>query len=102
MPEKKNAINEYVCPKCRKRIRTINRDEGTTPFMLLCKATEGCGGLSQSNFYRSTMNESPKWEWIRPTPDEMETYISDNKSEQYRDAIQDHVNHGGVVLRKMA
>ena len=101
MSEQKNAENEYICPKCRKMSRTVNRDNGTTPFMLLCKATPGCDGHSQSNFYRKTSNDTPKWEWIAPTPEEFEQWIRDEVAEEYRDGLQDHVRNGGMLLRKL-
>jgi hypothetical protein len=101
MAEKAKAENEYLCPKCRKMIRTVNRDSGTTPFMLKCRATEGCDGFSQSNFYRKTSNETPKYEWIAPTPEEFDQWIVDESAEQHRDSLADHVRNGGMLLRKL-
>ncbi|MDO8476746.1 MAG: hypothetical protein Q7W02_11280 [Candidatus Rokubacteria bacterium] len=32
-------VNVYVCPKCGRGTVTIDRDEGTTPFLLRCRAS---------------------------------------------------------------
>jgi hypothetical protein len=100
--EKAGLINEYVCQKCGGITRTINRDEGTTPFMTGCRAVigAGCKGLAQSSFYRVSQNRLPHWEWIRPTPEEFERWLKDHKQEEHREAIAEHVAQGGMVLRK--
>lgn len=66
----KNQLNRYTCQKCNGQIVTIDRDDGTTPFMLGCRATAGCKGMMQSSFYRGVEGE-PTFEWRKPTVKEI-------------------------------
>lgn len=104
MSEKAGLINEYVCEKCGGITRTINRDEGTTPFITGCRAVigAGCKGMAQSSFYRVPQDRRrPQWEWIKPTPEELDRWLKDHKQEEHREAIAEHVARGGMVLRKL-
>jgi hypothetical protein len=86
-----NQLNRYTCRECRGEIITIDRDEGTTPFMLGCRATEGCKGMMQSSFYRG-VEGAPTFEWRKPTPHEFA------KSSR---AMQDHFNMGGLDIHRI-
>lgn len=66
---KKGAKNRYTCEACQGSIVTMDVDEGTTPFMLQCRATEGCEGMMQSSMYRGVEGE-PDYVWRKPTADE--------------------------------
>lgn len=102
MSEEADKINEYVCQKCKGVTRTVNRDSGTTPFMIQCKvANVGCGGMAQSSFYRVSQNKLPGWEWIRPTPEEFEAWITSHKAEDHRETIKEHCDNGGMLMRKI-
>ena len=61
--EKKNAINVYTCEKCSERIVTINREDGTTPFMILCE----CGSMMLSCCYNCPQDLTPTYEWRKPS-----------------------------------
>jgi hypothetical protein len=100
MAEKQGQINHYICETCKGLTRTINRDEGTTPFMIRCKIT-GCGGLARSSFYQVSQDHAPGWEWIRPTPEEFEEYLKSNKVEMHRREFKEHCDNGGMLMRKM-
>lgn len=102
MSEKAGLINEYVCEKCGGITRTINRDQGTTPFMIGCRAVigAGCKGMAQSSFYRVSQYRLPAFEFIKPTPEELEQWLKDHKQEEHRGAIAEHVANGGMILRK--
>lgn len=85
------GLNIYVCRKCRGHIVTRHVDQGTTPFMLKCRATEGCEGTMESSFYRvadQTMRATH--EWYKPNAEEYRTLSSPAKH---------HVDMGGVLLR---
>jgi hypothetical protein len=58
----KNLINVYTCESCKKAIVTVDRHTGTTPFTLLCRATEGCFGVMKSSGYRHR-NHVDSWEY---------------------------------------
>lgn len=64
-------LNQYTCQKCGKRIVTIDRDDGVTPFMLECRATEGCSGPMYSSFYTVQGSPVPGFEWRNPTEEEI-------------------------------
>lgn len=85
------GLNIYTCRKCRGHIVTRHVDQGTTPFMIRCHATEDCGGTMQSSFYGvadQTMRASH--EWHKPTAEEYQGLSESAKH---------HVDMGGVVLR---
>lgn len=66
--------NRYACEKCKGSIITEDRDEGTTPFMIGCKAKIGCKGMMQSSFYRGDFVNSAEpatFIWRKPTAAEI-------------------------------
>ena len=71
----KGEINVYVCQKCHGHTVTIDRDDGTTPFLLGCRAdgtTHGCKGMAKSTFYRASFShQKPIWEWYKPGQEEL-------------------------------
>lgn len=97
MPESANAKNLYRCQACGEAIVTINRVEGTTPFTLGCRATEGCTGRMTSSFYRLPPDApEPTWEWYRPGANKL------RRLKRRDPATADHVERGGLLLRKIA
>ena len=93
MSEQANKINGYTCKGCGQTFYTINDVDGTTPFMLRCRvANIGCGGMAQSNFYRVPLLAKPSWEWFKPEGEAFEKLTDEEK---------DHVNRGGLLLRKL-
>ena len=66
---KKGDKNRYTCEACQGTIITMDVDEGTTPFMLRCRATEGCQGMMQSSMYRG-VEGGPDYVWRKPTDEE--------------------------------
>lgn len=88
----KGKLNIYVCEKCKGHIVTKDIDEGTTPFMVGCKATLNCDGKMLSSFYRvydQTMRHS--YEWYAPSV-----------LEKLTPAEIDHVKHFKLLMRKAA
>ena len=94
VPEKSNKINAYICEKCRQATVTVNACDGTTPFMIQCRANNiGCGSMAQSSMYQNSQDLLPKWEWYRPGADALSKMDSDT---------QEHVRRGGLILRKLS
>lgn len=94
VPAQGRRINVYTCEKCGGRTVTMHIHEGVTPFMLGCRASgkEGdCDGAAMSAFYRVSPLLKPEWEWFKPVGSEY------NK---LNDAMKEHVDKGGLDLRK--
>ena len=84
-------LNTYTCTTCKKEIVTREIHEGTTSFMLKCRATEGCPGKMESAFYsRIPANIKPTWEWYRR-----------NDIENMGPEELDHHTKGGLFIRKI-
>lgn len=84
--------NAYTCQGCNGTIITVDRDEGTTPFMLGCRATVECPGMMQSHFYRGSVVDSAApatFEWRKPTKDEYK---------QATPAMRQHFDWGGLDI----
>lgn len=84
-----NTINQYICPVCGGVITTINRDEGTTPFYLSCRALPGCSGRMFSQLYQVDQTLTPTHEWYKPakikgTPE-----------------MRQHLKAGGLLIREI-
>jgi hypothetical protein len=85
--------NIYTCEACRGHVVTVDKDAGTTPFMIGCKVTEGCNGKMTSSFYRVfDQKMAAAYEWYRPDATEITTLDS---------ATRHHVELGGLLLRKI-
>jgi len=81
--------NRYVCDTCGKGVITVNVDNGTTPFMILCKATKGCKGVMQSSFYQVPQELPAQFEWFIPT-----------SFKGYSREMKEHFLKGGLDLRE--
>ena len=91
----KGKRNSYQCTTCRGIIFTEDKDEGVTPFMLKCRATEGCDGTMESAFYRLPEQAAlvrPHFIWRKPTPEEYVTMSLGMKA---------HVDQGGLDLYQL-
>mgnify|MGYP005831713865 CR=1 FL=1 len=91
----KGRENVYTCQKCGGYTVTVDADEGTTPFMIGCRA-KGigvCDGTAYSAFYpegpRPKHIPAPAWKWVRPTG---EAY------EKLSPAMKEYVDMGGLEL----
>lgn len=91
MPEQAGGVNAYTCQTCGKQTITINRDDGTTPFMIVCRSVT-CDGPAYSSFYRVPPGARPTHEWYRPDRDKLRAMD---------DATQQHVRLGGLILRRI-
>lgn len=86
--EQKGMKNKYLCDVCMESIITINRDDGTTAFIIKCCATPGCRGTMISQSYNVDQKAEPAYEWYRPH--EMAVLPAQ---------IWDHVKLGGLCIR---
>lgn len=86
----KDKINVYTCPVGHQTI-TIDRDQGTTPFMMGCKH-EGCKQMAQSCMYNNAVQSlTPEYEWYKP--------LDIKKVPKH---FVEHVNMGGLLIRNIA
>ena len=96
--ERKDAVNEYVCPQQHRTV-TKNMDEGVTPFLIGCPTCKAAGTppdrepfrypMAESSFYRVPQNLDHSHEWYRPH--DMADLDTDTA---------DHVRNGGLLLRE--
>lgn len=94
--------NVYECPDGHKTV-TRDIDEGVTPFLLGCRAsgdTTACNLMAQSQFYPEYLPpsllqqyEQFGWEWYQP---------SLKWTRRQGPETLDHVQRGGLVLRRHA
>jgi len=89
--------NAYVCQKCGGETVTVNLADGVTPFVIKCRARwpGECDGMAQSRFYQIDQSRLADWGWYRPEAKDLEGL------EQVAPGITDHVNRGGLTLRKL-
>jgi len=94
--QRKGAENYYYDLTCRKGIVTIDKDAGTTPMAIACRATTSCGGKAISQGYPDQQSKPawlgpPTYEWYRPEE------IDDDA-----DTVEaDHLMNGGLLLRRI-
>lgn len=93
---KAGGVNVYRCDVCGKATVTQDRDEGTTPFMIQCRATPNCKGSMQSSLYRVDQTLTPSLVFIKPNPAELANYLK-TQSPRFREAIKQHVRMGGLL-----
>jgi hypothetical protein len=94
--------NLYTCALCGRQWVTVDRDDGTTPFMVHCRMFGGtfgdagpCPGICHSSFYPVGADTlEPTHEWYAPAADERSVIM---QKKQY--ALAQHVALGGLLLR---
>lgn len=95
----KNKVNVYRCNAGHLTV-TVDKDEGTTPFIITCPK---CGGgpdysggpndnSAKSRFYNCYQFIRPEYEWYAPSAEEVEILSPGAK---------EHVNMGGLLKRKI-
>lgn len=86
----KGRKNMYHCESCGHTLVTIDKDIGTTPFMISCGGHNGCeGGTMKSMMYRVPEYLTPAYEWIKPNINEV------------NERMKQHVENGGLIIRKI-
>ena len=81
--------NSYKCRKCDTITITVDRDQGTTPFIMRCPE---CNGEAESSLYRTFQRAIPTHEWYHPTEEEYAKLSIIEK---------DHVDTFSLLLRKI-
>ena len=87
--------NSYQCTTCSGIVFTADQDEGTTPFMMKCRATDGCTGTMESAFYRlpeQAAKVRPHYIWRRPTAEEYAIAEPGMKQHFDMDGLDLHAN----------
>jgi hypothetical protein len=86
--------------KCGKKVVTIDRDEGVTPFMIQCPSCGTHG--AQSCFYRVRCSASdsitPSHEWYMPDEGEIAEMLCEP---ELVSTVTDHIRRGGLLLREI-
>lgn len=110
-------LNVYRCQVCGGATVTVDLDEGTTPFMLGCRAESlaggrrasgKCSGMAQSSMYRV----APLWlahvshAWVRPAdPDNINPRDYDHAGDWDvggPNGMREWVKSGCLLLRKLS
>lgn len=82
--------NRYTCQACNSHYITVDRDDGTTPFMAPCQVSF-CKGMAQSEFYRIDQSLPASHEWYRATAAEARGMKPNSRQ---------HHDMGGLFLRR--
>lgn len=87
-----NRVNCYKCDRCGTITKTIDVDDGVTPFGHTC---EHCGNpFATSTFYNDIApKQRPTQEWYRPSLEETLKWRSKNES------MMNHILNGGLDVR---
>lgn len=84
--------NIYTCEVCFGHVVTVDADEGVTPFMIQCQATEGCKGIMHSSMYRVfDQSMRPDLVWFKPSKEDLIKLDANTR---------EHVAKGGLIYRK--
>ncbi len=94
--------NRYTCERDPKHVvTTVDRDAGTTPFMIACETCKNAGFAGKT--YRYPMMVSSMYRVPQGYPATHEWYAPD-KAERDREtpAVRQHIDMGGLLLREIA
>lgn len=90
MPEGKDMVNCYRCHNCGNIIKTVNTEDGVTPFVIQC---DKCNGEATSLMYIDVLpDEVATYEWYRPS---LKFVLKTTTS------VREHVLNGGLILRRI-
>lgn len=107
--ERRGEVNGYICQRCGEVTMVVLVDDGTTPFMIACRA-EGldptaakCKGTAESMFYpRSPLPPGYRaillergWEWYAASKGQLRRFRKRNPG------LYDHCSKGGLLLRRL-
>ncbi len=98
--EEKGKRNAYTCTKCRGHIITENMIDLVTPFMVACRATEGCDGGMHSEFYPKALNgplyadelAATTHRWVAYKEEQIEEFRQEGDDAMVEWATGDHGN----------
>lgn len=91
-------INGWQCADCGRTTYAIHVAHGVTPFMIGCRATLGCKGVTQSMFYPKAepsqhVKDAVEWEWYR------QSLKKAKKAERRAPGSIKHRENGGLEIR---
>lgn len=84
--------NRYTCRECGGHIITIDRDAGTSPAFIKCRASSGCPGMMITSMYDIEQTLPARYEWYRPGSFEVDTITNVG--------VLQHLAKGGLLLRE--
>ena len=88
----KGEVNCYTCKQCGKVTKTIDVDNGVTPFGIECPH---CHGDAMSAFYHDTAPDAPvTHEFYRPTLEETLALVDEHFF------TVSHILNGGLLRRE--
>jgi len=91
-----DRFNCYRCAECGTITKTVDVDNGTTPFFHTCSNKE-CDAFGTSTFYKDILpDEKPTEEWYRPSLDETLQYLKEGKV-----GTVEHILMGGLNSRTL-
>lgn len=82
-------VNVYVCHKCGKEVVTIDRVDGTTPFVIKCSE---CGEMARSSFYNVNQDLTPTVEFYKPDKEEYD---------KLDEELKEYVDRGCLLYRRI-
>lgn len=91
--EPQNIKSAYICSKLHSTV-TIVSDKGVTPLVISCPICKG-DAISKVGGVDTTITATH--EWYKPTDEEIKKESDGNKLA----ALLEHVNRGGLILRKV-
>lgn len=108
--------NSYTCPECGGVTIARHDQEGTTPFMIRCRAkdiwgtfngkrarVEGCRGMAESSFFRCSQDDDQIPHVVFFRPDDAAGAIASINQEpkRFRAAMLEHYQLGGSLMREI-
>lgn len=88
--DRSGKVNCYTCKNCGHVVKTVDIDNGVTPFIIGC---DECGENMYSSFYKDNFPEiEPTYEWFRPSLE---------ATKKMSPGMQDHILNGGLDKRKI-
>lgn len=93
--------NHYHCPVCKKITIARHDQEGVTPFMIRCRATDSCIGFATSCFFSCSQNnnQTPHVVFFRPSLEKALDFINQQPKEE-RAWLLDHYQKGGSLMKE--
>jgi hypothetical protein len=91
-------VNAYRCPYGHVTV-TVQEVEGATPMFIPC-AEKPCPGRAASMGYNQEViahlpDPTPRWEWYRPGRQQL------RRMRAHDPYVLEHVNQGGLLLRRL-
>lgn len=106
--------NHYTCQKCGAVTVARHDQEGTTPFLIRCRArdevlpsgarVQGCDGMAESCLFHCSQADDQKAHVIFYRPDGLLDALTEINKEprRFRVDLLEHWEQGGALMREAA